>query len=773
MLSKIRFSKKLWCGIIIVELLLLCLLCMKLKNRQAAEEYLTQDELFYDTDESGFYLDSSYSSKYIRTPNISLPKGLYTLEAEIEYVGDITLEIRYSDELHEYYLSEDILLSNSDEISYDFEVKYDGRPLQVWAKLSENEQDGQYILIRNIKITPSPFATKFYLIRMIMLLAVADFFILIYMLRDKFHVSPETYSHLKILFLLIFISSIPLMVNYVFSQDLLFHLTRIEGIKTGLQNGMFPVKIQPNWLNGHGYAASVFYGDLFLYLPALLRFLGLSIQTSYQIYVLLVNTATVFVSYFCFSKMSSQRTGLLCTVVYSLNIYRLVCIYTRGALGEYTAMVFLPFVLYGLWRIYTLPEEEKEHGRSWLVLTIGCTGIFLSHMISTEMTAFFLIIAVLILWKKTFRPKTLLVLLKTASATILLNLWFLVPFGDYMINGNYLINSSNLYAPYQMEEGGAAPAQLFMLSCSAYGTSGAGNGVRGEMPHTVGLAAILAIVGWLFLCAGRKERTKGEKKQEYLALFLSVLSLFMTTYLFPYTWLVKHLPFLRMPVGSIQFPWRFFSIAGILLVYLLCLILKKEWIGRKVRMVFAALVVSLSLWQGITYLSECLNFFPPSRVYQAENLTTFNVGSGEYLPINEEEDFQYETWLSAYQNRLTYDENAVSVEEWHRIEKGVEVRLTNLSKDTVQVEVPLLLYKGYHGVTDAGAELALTPGESHRVSISVPAEYSGNIRVYYEEPWYWRICEMLSLITLTGIALFAAVNSALFSNMRSKLRNLA
>ena len=42
------------------------------------------------------------------------------------------------------------------------------------------------------------------------------------------------------------------------------------------------------------------------------------------------------------------------------------------------------------------------------------------------------------------------------------NLWFLVPFLDYMISGTYVINNADKYMPYQIEKNGAAVAQLFM-----------------------------------------------------------------------------------------------------------------------------------------------------------------------------------------------------------------------------------------------------------------------------------------------------------------------
>lgn len=643
--AKISNRKKIWCGILTAELLLMLLYGLKfVGGGQTGGINLTQDELFYDTDESGFYLDTSFENKYIKTPDFTLSKGWYRLEAEMECAGGNVLEICYQDKANWHNMSGDIFIADSKVVSYDFEVKYGDWPLQVRGKLSDSALDGDYILIRNLKIAPAPFAVRYYLFRLLLILAVADFLFLFYMLRDKFRISRETGDHLKILVLLIIVSSVPLMVNYVFSQDLLFCLTRIEAIKQGLQNGKFPVKIQPYWLNGHGYAVSVFCGDLFLYVPAVLRLLGMSLQVSYQIYVLFVNIATVFVSYFCFSKMSSGWIGVFCTIVYSLNRYRLARIYTIGVVDEYTAMIFLPLVLYGMWRIYMLPEDEEAHGKSWLTLAIGCTGVFMCHIISAGITVLFLIIAALVLWKKTFRKKTFRALLKAAAATGLLSLWFLVPFLDYMCTGSYLMNSSELYQSCRM---------LIVL----------------------------------------------------------------------------------------------------ILVYLLCIFFQQEWIAKRARLLLAAVVVCLSFWQGVTYMSECLNDYEPSRVFQAENLTTFDVENGEYLPINERKEFQYETWMADYPNNLTYDESVVSVKEWHRSKDGVEVRLSNHTEDTTVVEVPLLLYKGYHAVTENGEELVLTPGRGHRIGVSVPGEYSGNIRVFFGELWYWRVCELLSAITAVGVIL--------------------
>lgn len=88
------------------------------------------------------------------------------------------------------------------------------------------------------------------------------------------------------------ISSLPLGVDYLTKgHDLLFHLSRIDGIKNGILSGQFPIKIYTNWLCGNGYAAGVYYGDMVLYFPALLRIAGFNCMQSYKIFVVLCNIA--------------------------------------------------------------------------------------------------------------------------------------------------------------------------------------------------------------------------------------------------------------------------------------------------------------------------------------------------------------------------------------------------------------------------------------------------------------------------------------------------
>lgn len=740
MAERLRKNKKIWLVIAAMEILLVCLAGFLYSRREPVELSFTQDELVYDSGEPGFYIDTTGSR--ITTPEFTLPRGMYTVTIQYEYEGPVVMNVSYTDGRLVPDFSGDIQTRSSGTSVCDFKNRYDNRPMQVRGRLRGDAWEGCYLLVQGITITNSPLALRNFLFQFVTVLLMIDAVCLFFLYKDRWKLTEESAKIGKALFLLALFTSIPLLVDYLpgSSHDLGFHLMRIEGIKEGLQSGMLPVKIQPNWLGGHGYAASVFYGDLFLYIPAVLRMFGVSIQSSYQFYVLLVNIFTVFASYYCFSKMSaSPKVGLFCSAVFSLNIYRLICLYNRSAVGEYTAMAFLPIILYGFWKVYTKPEDSEEHRKSWITIALGYTGVFLSHMISCEMVALFTIILCVVLWKRTFRKKTFVTLAKAAISIILLNLWFIVPLLDYLQSGTYILNDPDGYAAYRLEERASFVAQLFMNIYDAVALSASHSaGVVGDMPQTPGIAAWLLVVIWMIFYAGRKGREKSEKKAEWLCVGFCLLAVFLATDLMPYSLFARLSSIFEFPERSLQYPWRFLSVAAVFFAWLGCILMGKRSMERKKRYVFAAVVGGVACWQALTFMSMILQNSEPLRIYQEGNLSTFEVGGGEYLPL----DSNTEDYIEA----LTYQAESIQVTEWKREGNKILVGLKNISQDAQQVEVPLLYYKGYTAEDEAGNRMEIIPGKSGRVSVSVPAGFDGRFSVEFREPWYWRITEAVSLV---------------------------
>ncbi|MGZ1371727.1 cell surface protein, partial [Lactobacillus delbrueckii subsp. bulgaricus] len=81
----------------------------------------------------------------------------------------------------------------------------------------------------------------------------------------------------------------------------------------------------------------------------------------------------------------------------------------RNALGEGVAMIFLPIVLLGMYRLV----NASNHG--WLCLCLGMTLLVYTHLITTVMCGIMLLFYLIFNVKKVLQNKLILVNLIKAS----------------------------------------------------------------------------------------------------------------------------------------------------------------------------------------------------------------------------------------------------------------------------------------------------------------------------------------------------------------------
>ena len=227
--------------------------------------------------------------------------------------------------------------------------------------------------------------------------------------------------------LAVLFASYPLFSDYLVEcHDLNFQLYRIEGIKDALLSGQFPVRVHPTHINGYGYATAALYPELFLYIPALLRIMGMSVVMSFKVFLFLINLATALVMYGAVKSITkSSYYATLASVVYTVATYRIICVHERAAVGEILAMCFMPLVVSGIYHVF-IGDKKK-----WPQLVVGATCVFQSHLISTMLTAFLAVFLGLVYIRRLFSEKRWLYLLGSIAMIVLLNLWFLVPFFDF------------------------------------------------------------------------------------------------------------------------------------------------------------------------------------------------------------------------------------------------------------------------------------------------------------------------------------------------------
>ena len=209
-------------------------------------------------------------------------------------------------------------------------------------------------------------------------------------------------SKFRILFFIILtlLSSISLFtISLKYGHDILFHLSRIVGIKDSFSNDLFS-SIYSNYLNGYGYGNPLFYPDIFLYVPAFINYLGLSINTSYKIFIILVNFFSIISMYITVKGISkSKYAGIISSIIYAFASYRLIDVFSRAALGEALAFIFIPLIIYGIYNI--IYGDYKK----FYILVIGMSGLILSHILSTYIICILLSIFCLINIKKFIKEK--------------------------------------------------------------------------------------------------------------------------------------------------------------------------------------------------------------------------------------------------------------------------------------------------------------------------------------------------------------------------------
>ena len=539
------------------------------------------------------------------------------------------------------------------------------------------------------------------------------------------------------LFGIVILSSLPLFTGGIGKgHDLYFHAMRIEALSDSLMHGVFPNRVSTLWFDGYGYPASVYYGDILLYVPAVMRIIGFTVVTSYKIYILLINIGTTVFGYFCFKCMFKNKySSLMAVLVYATATYRLVNVYIRSAVGEYTAMMFLPVIACGMYLIYTGDMTKKrEYFKSATVLSLGMSGLIGCHILSTEMVCFMLAIVCIILFKKTFKLSTLRALGIAVLETIMLTAYFTIPFLDYYKNVEAEINRVMEDIPY-IQYQGCSIAEYFAVFRDVFSQYSVHENAR--LAATPGFILLLALIVGAIVLLYQKKGAKNLELAFYIV--MSVISLFIASDLFPWDKLAARTTFGRM-LAQVQFPWRYVTM-GILFSTLVFGWLFRKFtdkdFGAKTRWVqlgAVACITVISIAASMYFDGAYLDDIRFKHWVDCGDIDTWSVGAGEYLLEDYEDDLSEKAAFTDMQTVNILERDGSRMELYC---EGTDIPGT--------VQVPVFNYKGYVVTDENGNTYKIFDGENNTISFNLPANFKGNITVDFKEPWYWRGSEIISL----------------------------
>ena len=547
--------------------------------------------------------------------------------------------------------------------------------------------------------------------------------------------------------IILFTSMLYFTDSLYYGHDLTFHLERMHALAEAFMEGQIPHRIQQNMLNGYGYVNPLFYGELFLSVPALLYCMFVPLQTCYKIYVVILNIATCLISYKCFTKMSKDwKIGMFATFLYTASAYRMIDIFVRADVGEYTAMTFLPLVVYGFWKVYTKEEQEKITISDYLPIVLGLSGILESHVLTCYMLALFIPIFVLLMWRKTFRIKRFLALVKSAVLVVLLNLWFVYPLLESMKMDIKVTQAGTMGF---IEKYGITLSQMFGIFHTATGDS-IWDGTKGEMPLTVGIGLMLAVFLFLYICIKGQDfevQTDKDYRIARIGFGLGILALFFSSAYCAWDSLAVLNPGISQILGTIQFSWRYLEIATIMLtvvmIFVMKLLLAKK--GRRTADIVMLGIVCIALLSEGFFLMQYPNEITHKKYYAESELTGFDVGSGMEYILRETDVEKLNT------REITTSEQVKTTE---LVTENGQRKLTCENKDGKEgyADIPVLFYDNYHAFDKKSGEvISLETGENNQIRIILPANYFGTVLVKYQEPFHWRVLEVLLIVTLVSI----------------------
>ena len=654
--------------------------------------------------------------------------------------GDYTLTLNYTASVDQYAVlnidgvdmkSAVPLSKNLSTTVYHFNISEKSSDVSVAVTYGFY---GDFSLV-GASLSPNLDGTKRWLTIFSALLVLAD---IIIVFRKKLAREKRAVLSVAVIAVLsvlpVFVSGVPL------GHDLKFHLMRIDGLATELLYMQFPVRMQSLWMDGFSYPVSVLYGDIFLYLPAILRIFGFSVFGAYQIYIAVMDILLTAITYICIRKiLKSDLAAFAAAAGYVLSAYRFVDVYARAAVGEAASYLSLPIIALALFRMYEEKNDSKPL-KNGVILAIGMSFLLFSHNLSVLMTSVFLLIVALVMIKQTLKKEVLLSWIVAVIATVALSAVYLFPMADYLLHAD--LNSSVNADETLIQWGGAFIYQYFLVFHDYFGFNS--KILSERMNLSPGLILMIGFVAALVHITLRH----ASKRTKYLFGF-SALLLWLASDIFPWDFLSTHI---STRFAMIQFPWRFLPLASMSLSLLLGSIVttvEEHASARKIKALMARGMTAFFL--ACAVLSSAVYTYQTARYdYRAY-----------YRDIAEVDHYCVTSFF--LRDGIADDEPlTLSMAGHNGVKKAEPVARAGTTAiyevsadrgDDIWFEAPVFNYPYYEAYDEAGERLVITDGDKKLIRVYLPEGYDGRVTIGFYPPTGWRAAEIISLFAWLAVIL--------------------
>ena len=494
----------------------------------------------------------------------------------------------------------------------------------------------------------------------------------------------------------------------IYGDDFPYHISRIEGLANAMKEKNCFSGIRTYFLNGYGYGTGFFYCETFIIIPAFLRFLGCSLENSYKVLQILLVLSITATSLIGFREISKNKIATVVgTILYVGSHYFMLNLYARSAVGEATAMIFLPLVIAGLFNVI-----RDGFSKYWL-LVIGLAGVCLSHTISTVFCIVVYVIVLGINIKKIVINNVLIKLIVAGIMTLGITAFYWMPMLEHLFSQEY-----QAHHPW---------VNISEQSISLIGA-------LGNARYSVGYLLIILVITVTLLA----DRDCFKRNLVFVicpAIGLIIISLQSFWECFGDL------------LGFMQFPWRLLSLITMSFVIYIVNILSellKEEISKKKIIVFMIALLLFYLETNYEYYAERVD--DVVRIEDTQESIELNMlgGGREWLPIE------------VNTGKLMYEENVV--DEGNGIYRKKEALSfeVKINEKTEYLEAPFIYYKGYEAYNlTQGKKLRVTKSANGLVNVDLDNVMVGDILVVkYKDTmitWAARIWSIFTVIVYVCI----------------------
>lgn len=327
---------------------------------------------------------------------------------------------------------------------------------------------------------------------------------------------------------------------------------RIQQLDKCIQDFQIPCRWIPDMGYQYGYPQFNFYPPSVYYLGELFHLAGFQFIDAAKIVFALGFILSALGMYLFIGSWLGKWPGFVAAILYTYVPYKAVNVYVRGALSEFWALVFYPFIF---WASYQLIKTGKTKYIIFLALAVG--GLFTTHnlmpVIFFPLAAVWVLIQLLVQKKWKVLPK----LIAAGALGLGLASFFILPVA---MEREYVHLETIVGGYFDYRQHYVSLEQLFWSNFWGYGSSVWGDW-DGMNMSTGQIHFILAFVTFFLAFATFKK----QKEVSFVAMVffgLEMAVLFMIHQKSSPVWAqIKFLEYL-------QFPWRFLSDSVFLLAML-------------------------------------------------------------------------------------------------------------------------------------------------------------------------------------------------------------